>query len=200
MTGQTPAPTQAPASPGLAAAHEFDRVGRHAEALETLRSYSGRGDAGAMSELAHRLLVGDRAPKLPRHALSILLEAVKLSEPRSLARMAALAAGGAYVKQDWEAALKMLAQAAAAGDAGARGQLQCLQPEGSLPAGWMEMAARVPMKQWLQPATQVQLHENVRRMPQIGGARRVPVAHRAGNGAIAACVRLRLDQSRKHRS
>jgi len=67
-----------------------------------------------MSELGHRLLVGDRASKLPQHALTFITEAAKAGEPRALSRLAALRAGGAYLKQDWPAAMQLLGQAAAA--------------------------------------------------------------------------------------
>ena len=167
MTSQSEKPVHAAPSQGVAAARELDLAGRHNEALEVLRRASQQHDAAAMSELAHRLLVGDRAPHLPQHALSILNAAVKLEEPRALARMATLTAAGAYVKQDWAGALKLLAQAAKAGDASARGQLECLQPEGAEPAGWMEMAARVDLKHWLQTPGRVQLHENVYQVPQL---------------------------------
>jgi hypothetical protein len=120
-----------------------------------------------MSELAHRLLVGDRAPKLPRHALPLLIGAAKGGEPRALARAAALTAGGAYVQQGWEGALQLLAQAASAGDASARGQLTCLQPEGAPPADWTTMAARVPLDWWRRPAASVKLHEKVVRVKDL---------------------------------
>jgi hypothetical protein len=120
-----------------------------------------------MSELGHRLLVGDRAPKLPQHALTLLIEAARGGEPRALARAAALTAAGAYVQQGWEGALQLLGQAAAAGDLAARGQLASLQPAGAGPADWATMAARVPLADWLQPAVRVPLHENVQRVPDL---------------------------------
>jgi len=131
--------------------------------IEELAAASRRGDVQAMSELGHRLLVGDAAAKLPQHALTFLTEAAKAGEPRALARMAALMAGGAYVKQDWPGALHLLGQAAAAGDASARGQLSSLQPVGATPADWPEMAARVPLQYWLESAGVEQLHEKVGR-------------------------------------
>jgi TPR repeat protein len=151
----------------LAAVRDLDVAGRHAEAYELLAQGSRQGDLAAMSELGHRLLVGDRAPKSPKHALTFLAEAAGRGEPRALARMAALTAGGAYVAQDWRQALRLLAAAAAAGDAPARGQLQCLQPAGEEAAGWEAMAARVPLDFWLGAARNVPLHENVRHIPGL---------------------------------
>ncbi|MFO1502658.1 MAG: 2OG-Fe(II) oxygenase [Steroidobacteraceae bacterium] len=120
-----------------------------------------------MSELGHRLLVGHRAPLSPKHALPLLIEAMRGGEPRALARGAALTAGGVYVQQGWEGALQMLGQAAAAGDESAQGQLACLQPAGAPTADWPTMAARVPLADWLQPATVEVLHEKVRRVPAL---------------------------------
>lgn len=152
------------ASEGLRAAGILDAEGRYVEALETLKQASANGDLPAMTELAHRLLNGDRAPKSPKHALYFISQAAKAGEGRAIARLAALTAGGAYVKQDWNAALTLLAQAAMAGDTSARGQLQCLQPDGAAPASWHEMAARVPLQYWLSAAPQERLHDHVRRV------------------------------------
>src|SRR5262245_47697654 len=106
-----------PAATGIAAALALDQTGRFAAAMAQLKGASLQGHLAAMTELAHRLLVGDRAPKSPKHALYLLQQAAEKGEARALARFAALTAGGAYVRQDWRQALELLAQAAAAGDA-----------------------------------------------------------------------------------
>lgn len=152
---------------GIEAARQLDQAGRFAEAMDALKGASLEGDLVAMTELAHRLLVGEHAPKSPKHALYLLQQAAKQGEARALARLAALTAGGAYLKQDWRHALQLLAQAAAAGDTAAQGQLTCLQPSGAPPASWQEMAERVPLRDWLQAARQETLHENVRRVPEL---------------------------------
>jgi prolyl 4-hydroxylase len=167
MISQSTATSQLAGTPGLAKARELDSAGSHGEALDVLKHASGRGELDAMSELGHRLLVGDRAPKLPKHALTLLMEAARRGEPRALARMAALTAGGAYVKQDWPRALQLLGQAAAAGDDSARGQLASLQSPGTVAADWNSMAARIPLTQWLQPAAQDPLHDKVRRVSEL---------------------------------
>lgn len=146
---------------------QLDTENRHAREIEVLRRASAQGDLASMSELGHRLLVGDRGPKLPRHALAFLIEAARGGEPRALARAAALTAGGAYVGQGWDGALQLLGQAAAAGDAGARGQLTCLQPPGAAPADWASMAARVPLDEWLRPVATVALHERIQQVPDL---------------------------------
>jgi len=157
----------APGSAGIEAARAFDEAGRHAESYEVLRRASLEGDLLAMTELSHRLLVGDRAPKSPKHALYFLRQAAKQGEARALARLASLTAGGAYVPQDWRHALRLLGEAASAGDASARGQLACLQPPDAPPAPWHEMAQRVPLDYWLKAADEQLLHENVRRVPGL---------------------------------
>ncbi len=154
-------------SAGIEAARVFDEAGNYAEAMEALKRASLQGDHIAMTELAHRLLVGDRAPKSPKHAIYFLGEAAKAGEARALARIAALTAAGAYVQQDWQQALRLLGQAAAAGDAAAQGQLVCLQPSDAPPAPWQAMAERVPLNYWLQAAGEERLHENVRRVPAL---------------------------------
>jgi prolyl 4-hydroxylase len=167
MTSQPAGPDHIAHSAVLATARELDAAGRHSEAIDALSAASRRGDLVAMSELGHRTLVGDRAPKLPRHALSFLHAAAKGGEPRALARMAALAAAGAYVKQDWPAALQLLGQAAAAGDIAARGQIESLQAPDAAPADWSEMAARIPLDHWLSAATETALHPHVRRVSEL---------------------------------
>lgn len=158
---------ETPRAAGLEAARQFDQSGRYAEAMEALKGASLAGDPVAMTELAHRLLVGDRAPKSPKHALYLLHEAARQGEARALARLAALTAGGAYLEQDWRQALRLLGEAAAAGDIPAQGQLDCLQPPGAPAASWHEKAGRVPLQYWLQTAGQEELHDNVRRVPEL---------------------------------
>lgn len=159
--------SQPVATPVLEAVQAFDQAGRHEEAVDALSRASREGDLVAMSELGHRLLVGDRAPKLPKHACALLIHAAQRGEPRALARLAALTAGGAYMQQGWEGALQLLGQAAAAGDESARGQLRALQPAGAPPADWPTMAARVPLADWLQPPSKEMLHESVCRVPDF---------------------------------
>jgi prolyl 4-hydroxylase len=154
-------------SNSLEAVNALDATGRYVEAMEVLKQASLQGDLVAMTELAHRLLIGDRAPKSPKHALSLLVGAAKDGEARALTRLAALTAGGAYVKQDWHKALHLLGLAATAGDMSARGQVTCLQPPDAPKASWQAMAERVPLHYWLAPASQEVLHENVRRIPTL---------------------------------
>src|SRR5688572_28557749 len=79
-----------PRATGIEAARQLDQTGRFAEAMDALKAASLEGDLVAMTELGHRLLVGDRAPKSPKHALYLLHESAKQGEARALARIAAL--------------------------------------------------------------------------------------------------------------
>ena len=159
--------TEEPVSAGIETARTFDETGRYADAMEALKRASLQGDLPAMTELAHRLLVGDRAPKSPKHALYLMTEAAKNGEGRALARLAALTAAGAYLRQDWHEALLLLGHAAMAGDKAACGQLACLQPPAAPPTDWQKMAQRVPLHYWLRAADVDLLHENVRRVPAL---------------------------------
>lgn len=134
--------------------------------FQALKEAATAGDLQAMAELGHRLLVGDKAPKMIPHALSLLAGAAREGNGRALARMAALVAAGAFVPQDWPGALKMLGAAAAAGDESARSQLLSLQPDTSQ-MEWAARAASVPLDYWLSPAHAEALHEKVYRVTEL---------------------------------
>jgi hypothetical protein len=161
--------TEPIASAALVAAREHDAAGRHDDAINTLAAATRAGDLQAMSELGHRLLIGDRAPRLVPHALSFITEAARRGEGRALARAAALTAAGAHMPQDWPKSLHLLGEAAAAGDESARGQLRSLQPvaEEDAQVDWRARASCVPLESWLRPASCEPLHPKVYRAPQL---------------------------------
>jgi hypothetical protein len=146
---------------------EHDARGQHGEAFNALKRAAARNDLPAMTELGHRLLTGDRAPKLPDHALSLLAAAARGGDGRALGRLAALTAADAYLPQSWTSALRLLGEAAAAGNAEARGQLSSLVQLDSTQADWMALAARVPIEEWLTPVQREALHARVHRVPQL---------------------------------
>jgi TPR repeat protein len=166
---------EAIASAALSSAREHDAAGRHNDAINTLASAARAGDLQAMSELGHRLLIGDRAPRLIPHALSLITEAARGGEGRALARMAALSAAGAHVPQSWPESLRLLGEAAAAGDESARGQLASLQPTAhsqadEAPVDWRALAASVKLDEWLCPAASEPLHPKVHRVANLAPA------------------------------
>lgn len=157
-------------SPALREALAHDAAGRHEASLDVLARATGAGDFATMSELGHRLLVGDRAPTLEREGLGLIVDAARAGEARALARLAALTAAGAGLPQDWTGALRLLGQAALAGDLAARGQLAALQPAGERPGDWATFASRVPLETWLGPAPSEALHEKVHRVRQLASS------------------------------
>ena len=159
--------TQTIASAALLAAREHDAAGRHNDAINTLSAATRAGDLQAMSELGHRLLAGDRAPRLVPHALSFITEAARRGEGRALARVAALTAAGAHMPQDWPKALRLLGDAAEAGDEPARGQLRSLQPTPDSQVDWRALAASVRLEEWLSPAPSEALHAKVHRVSNL---------------------------------
>jgi hypothetical protein len=123
--------------------------------------------------------------------LSFIIEAARRGEGRALARVAALTAAGAHMPQDWPKALRLLGDAAAAGDESARGQLRSLQPgaekeapvdgrpaekeapldsrpaEQETPLDWRALADRVALDAWLRPVPCEPLHAKVYRAPKL---------------------------------
>lgn len=154
-------------SSALQEALAHDAAGRHEASIEVLARATGAGDLATMSELGHRLLVGDRAPALEREGLGLIVDAAGAGEARALARLAALTAAGAGVPQDWTAALRLLGQAASAGDPAARGQLAALQPAGGPPGDWPALASHVHLASWLGDVPTEALHENVHRVRRL---------------------------------
>lgn len=165
--------TEAIASAALVAVREHDAAGRHEDAINALASATSAGDLHAMSELGHRLLTGNRAPRLVSHGLSFIAEAARGGEGRALARLAALTAAGAHMRQNWPESLRLLGEAAAAGDESARGQLLSLQPTTAhssiedSPVDWRALAARVRLDEWLCAAPTAPLHTKVHRVPNL---------------------------------
>jgi prolyl 4-hydroxylase len=158
--------TQTDSSPALRDAREHDAAGRHEDSINVLARAAGARDLAAISELGHRLLVGDRAPSLPLEGFQFVVDAARGGEGRALARLAALTAAGVHVPQDWPRALVLLGAAAAAGDAAARGQLRCLQGEVG-PADWPAQAAAVRLGDWLSPAPSQPLHDKIHRVARL---------------------------------
>ena len=110
----------------IARALAFDADGRHDEAINELANAAQRGDAEAMTQLAKRIIVGDRAPRLRRQGINLLADAVKMGSAEAADRLAVIHASGVVTSADWPAALKMLTLAAERGWAPAGVQLEVL--------------------------------------------------------------------------
>ena len=136
----------------------LDAAGDHDAAVNALAVATKHGDLDAMTELGKRLLVGDRAPALPRDAVGLLLDACRLGNAEAAARVAVLAALGCYVHRSAGNALDLLVMAADRGSEPARGQLAALCADrelaraavaGAPSAGlWRRMARAIDTAAW----------------------------------------------------
>jgi hypothetical protein len=113
-------------SPEVARASELDAQGRHDDAINQLAFAAQRGDVEATTQLAKRIIVGDRAPRLRPQGIGLLREAVAKGGAEAAARLAVLVAAGADGAPDWRAALRLLGLAAQRGWAPAHPQLEVL--------------------------------------------------------------------------
>ncbi len=110
----------------IARANAFDADGRHDDAINELANAAQGGDAEAMTQLAKRIIVGDRAPRLRRQGIGLLRDAVQMGSAEAADRLAVIQASGVVVAPDWPAALQSLLLAAERGWAPARAQLEVL--------------------------------------------------------------------------
>jgi hypothetical protein len=147
-----------------AVAAEHDAAGRHGEAINELAVATQRGDIDAMTELGKRLVIGDRAPQIPKDGAQLLLDAVKAGSPEAAVRLANLVALGAHVDQSWVGALSLLVVAAERGSESAQGQLNTLAGRSAVEAapadGWRGVAERIDLAKWLAPCEGTTLCES----------------------------------------
>lgn len=138
------------ASPAIAEADRLDAAGDHDNAINALARATQAGDLAAMTALGKRLVVGDRAPSMPREGASFLLEATQKGCAEAPARLAVLLATGFHCRQDWPQAMELLMTAAERGFAAARAQLVTLAGETDAsgasdhdPGRWRRLGARI---------------------------------------------------------
>jgi prolyl 4-hydroxylase len=144
----------------LAAAH--DAAGRHDEAIDALAHATRDGDLDATVALGLRLLIGDRAPYLPKDGLRFLFDAMLAGSVEAPLRLAPIAALGAHIEQSWSDALRMLVLAAERGSEPARGQLRALTSlaaDASAEQDWQRLAAHVDLRYWDGAPGGTTLHE-----------------------------------------
>jgi prolyl 4-hydroxylase len=113
-------------SPEIVRARELDAQGRHDDAINQLSYAAQRGDVEATTQLAKRIIVGDRAPRLRPQGIGLLRDAVTKGGAEAAERLAVLVAAGADGAPDWRAALHLLGVAAERGWASARSQFDVL--------------------------------------------------------------------------
>lgn len=152
----------APSSHDLATAARHDSLGEHAQAIDCLARAAQSGSNEAMTQLARRLIAGDRAPMMPKEGARLLLDAARAGDGEAAAALAVLLALGAYVPQNMTAAFDTLGFAAERGSQSARRQLSVLLPSHPL----VEEAQRSsgssvsPWRQLAGAAAQAEAHWN----------------------------------------
>lgn len=107
-------------------ARELDTAGHHDQAIDHLARASQAGDAEAMTQLAKRIIIGDRAPRLVQQGIAILNDAVQMGSAEAAERLAVIVASGIVGPPDWQAVLRLLVLAAERGWTPALHQLDVL--------------------------------------------------------------------------
>ena len=126
-------------------AAELDAAGRHDDAINALARAAKQGDTEATTQLAKRIVVGDRAPRLRRQGMGLLQDAMQQGGAEAPDRLATLFAAGAAGRPDWTAALELLGVAARRGWVPAQRQLEVLASmNGPQPAGQSAQAGSAP--------------------------------------------------------
>ena len=146
--------------PKLQLAEQLDAEGRHDDAISELSYATQAGDLEAMTRLGKRLVVGDRAPYLPREGAGFIFEAASKGQAEAVALMAVFQCTGIFQRKNWSDALNSLAHAAQLGFASAQEQIQLLAlgPTASGPAPalvgadaqtWARLAQSIDLGAWL---------------------------------------------------
>ncbi|HEX6996861.1 MAG TPA: 2OG-Fe(II) oxygenase [Gammaproteobacteria bacterium] len=152
-------------SDAVTRARALDAEGRHEDAINALAGAAQRGDVEATTELAKRIIVGDRAPRLRRQGIGLLGDAVKMGGAEAADRLAVIHAAGAFGPPDWRAALRLLLLAAERGWAPARAQLEVLASmvaEGGTPRHPGSLLEEARLERLLVPAPGFVVHEDPR--------------------------------------
>jgi hypothetical protein len=148
----------------IARVRAFDAEGRHDAAINELANAAQCGDAEAMTQLAKRIIVGDRAPRLRRQGIGLLGDAVKMGSAEAADRLAVIQASGVVAPADWPGALKLLVLAAERGFAPARAQLEVLASmlEPATPRSPFSLGAAATLRKLLAPEAERIVHDDPR--------------------------------------
>jgi len=155
-------------SAAVSAAEQADAAGDHARAIDQLAIAARGGDVEALTRLGKRLLVGDRAPRLPKDGAGLLQRAVDTGGAEAAAVLATLFAVGASRQKGLKDALGQLALAAARGWLPAQQQLLVLSglagphdsTQGDSPEhDWAAIAGRVDLAAWQQAPAGTDLND-----------------------------------------
>ncbi len=113
-------------SPAVERAERCDAAGAHNDALTHLATGTRKHDVEAMTRLGKRLLVGDRAPCLPKDGARFIADASERGGAEAAALLAVLYAVGASRGHDAGSGLESLILAAERGWPAAQAQLEVL--------------------------------------------------------------------------
>jgi hypothetical protein len=139
--------TQHELSADVAQAERCDAAGAHGEAINHLVAGAKKNDVEAITRLGKRLLVGDRAPCLPKDGAGFIAQASAAGGAEAAAVLAILYAVGASPRHDIRAALDVLILAAERGWLPAQEQLRVLA---AMPTatGWRQLGQSVDLDAW----------------------------------------------------
>ena len=126
MATQAPPFVRQPLSSDVERAERSDAAGAHTDAITHLAAGARRHDVEAMTRLGKRLLVGDRAPCLPKDGAGLIADASRRGGAEAAAVLAVLYAVGASRGHDVQAGLDSLIVAAERGWPAAQAQLEVL--------------------------------------------------------------------------
>ncbi|MDB5975520.1 MAG: hypothetical protein JWR07_2280 [Nevskia sp.] len=161
LVSNTESPSLAADAWSLLRVRELDEQGKFEAAVAALWHLARKGDADAMTLLAKRLLIGQNAPHDPGEAIGMLAAAADRNHGEAAAQMATLAAAGAWMPQEWSAALDFLVQGAQAGSLRAQDQLLLLADETSgsrntevvrQSINWRALREEINLQAWINPA------------------------------------------------
>jgi hypothetical protein len=146
-------------------AEQCDAAGAHEDAVKHLAAGTRKHDVEATTRLGKRLLVGDRAPCLPKDGAGLIADASARGGAEAAATLAVLYAVGASPRHDLSAAVDSLIVAAERGWRPARAQLEVLgagtgTPAAAIaepqPAGirsWRQLGQSIDLAAWTTPPT-----------------------------------------------
>src|SRR5579872_6518279 len=150
-------------APEVLRAEQLDLAGRHSDAIDSLVAGVRRNDVEATTRLGKRLLVGDRAPHLPREGLRFLREARDRGSAEAPAVIAVCLGVGLEALPDLDAARDSLLCAAIRGWPAAQAQLRLLaRVNHPLPrvadSDWRSLAQRMNLTMWQSAPHSADLH------------------------------------------
>ena len=153
----------------IARAEQCDAAGRHTEAVDWLVAGVRRNDVDALTRLGKRLLVGDRAPHLPREGVQFLVDGWGRGGAEAAAVLSVCHATGIIAPPDPVAAWECLITAAVRGWQPAQQQIRVLA---GTAAGadrmrplneadyWRRIAQGVDLSRWTSVPQSVDVHDS----------------------------------------